>query len=154
MAVKTIEYDDKSFLNQNLSIPNTNKVTDDDMNEIKDVVNTNALELSNFLQSQNNCLKFADGTLICFGNVTITPTTSRTAGGLTYYSGSETITFNETFIDANYTIFSSVELANMNRFCQSYVGNISESTAQISLISTGQNEARVVNYLIVGRWKA
>ena len=36
-----ITYDNKSYLNQNGSIPNVNKVNDTDMNEIKTVVNTN-----------------------------------------------------------------------------------------------------------------
>ena len=36
-----ITYDDKSYLDENPSIPDVNKVTDDDMNEIKSVVNTN-----------------------------------------------------------------------------------------------------------------
>lgn len=36
-----ITYDDKSYLNLNGNIPNVNKVTDNDMNEIKSVVNSN-----------------------------------------------------------------------------------------------------------------
>lgn len=36
-----ITYDDKSYLNLNGDIPNVNKVTDNDMNEIKSVVNAN-----------------------------------------------------------------------------------------------------------------
>ncbi len=36
-----ITYDDKSYLNLNGNIPNVNKVTDNDMNEIKNVVNAN-----------------------------------------------------------------------------------------------------------------
>ena len=36
-----ITYNNKSFLNQNADIPNVNKVTDNDMNEIKSVVNAN-----------------------------------------------------------------------------------------------------------------
>jgi len=47
MAVQTITYDDKSYLNQNSSIPDTNKVNDTDMNMIKSVVNNNANELDN-----------------------------------------------------------------------------------------------------------
>lgn len=47
MAVQTITYGDKSYLNQNADIPATNKVQDTDMNEIKAVVNNNANELSN-----------------------------------------------------------------------------------------------------------
>ena len=46
MAVQTITYGDKSYLNQNADIPATNKVQDIDMNEIKSVVNNNANELS------------------------------------------------------------------------------------------------------------
>lgn len=44
MAVQTITYGDKSYLNQNADIPATNKVQDTDMNEIKSVVNNNATE--------------------------------------------------------------------------------------------------------------
>lgn len=47
MAVQTITYGDKSYLNQNADIPATNKVQDTDMNEIKSVVNNNANETSN-----------------------------------------------------------------------------------------------------------
>lgn len=46
MAVQTITYGDKSYLNQNADIPATNKVQDTDMNEIKSVVNNNATETS------------------------------------------------------------------------------------------------------------
>lgn len=48
MAVQTITYGDKSYLNQNADIPATNKVQDIDMNEIKAVVNNNA----NILQGE------------------------------------------------------------------------------------------------------
>lgn len=48
MAVQTITYGDKSYLNQNADIPATNKVQDTDMNEIKSVVNNNA----NILQGE------------------------------------------------------------------------------------------------------
>lgn len=47
MAVQTITYDDKSYLNQNSSIADVNKVNDTDMNMIKSVVNNNAGVLSN-----------------------------------------------------------------------------------------------------------
>lgn len=42
MAINTITYADKSAIYTNASIPDTNKVKDSDMNEIKTVVNTNA----------------------------------------------------------------------------------------------------------------
>ena len=46
MAVQTITYDNKVALNENPSVADINKVTDDDMNEIKSVVNNNASETS------------------------------------------------------------------------------------------------------------
>lgn len=49
MAVQTITYGDKSYLNENANIPTTNKVQDTDMNEIKSVVNNNANELTNIM---------------------------------------------------------------------------------------------------------
>ena len=42
MAIQTITYGDKQYINQNADIPATNKVQDTDMNEIKSVVNNNA----------------------------------------------------------------------------------------------------------------
>ena len=50
MAVQTITYGDKSFLNENANIPATNKVQDTDMNEIKSVVNNNATIQESVLQ--------------------------------------------------------------------------------------------------------
>lgn len=50
MAVQTITYGDKQYLNENADIPATNKVEDTDMNEIKSVVNNNATEFNNFKQ--------------------------------------------------------------------------------------------------------
>lgn len=46
MAVQNITYDNKVALNTNPGIADVNKVTDNDMNEIKSVVNNNANELS------------------------------------------------------------------------------------------------------------
>lgn len=46
MAIQTITYDNKVALNENPSVADINKVTDDDMNEIKSVVNNNATETS------------------------------------------------------------------------------------------------------------
>lgn len=42
-----ITYNNKTYLNENPSIANENKITDSDMNEIKSVVNTNATTLDN-----------------------------------------------------------------------------------------------------------
>lgn len=46
MAIQTITYSDKQAMGTQPSIPDINKVTDSDMNEIKDVVNNNASEIT------------------------------------------------------------------------------------------------------------
>ena len=51
MAVQTITYDDKSYLNQNPDIADVNKVNDTDMNMIKSVVNNNANEITSLINS-------------------------------------------------------------------------------------------------------
>lgn len=56
MAVQTITYEDKSYLNQNADIPATNKVQDTDMNEIKSVVNNNANETNTNTNNITNIL--------------------------------------------------------------------------------------------------
>lgn len=48
-----ITYQNKEYLNQNPSIPAINKVTDDDMNEIKTVVNTNDIDTQNAINHIN-----------------------------------------------------------------------------------------------------
>lgn len=54
MAIQTITYDNKVALNTNPEIADINKVTDNDMNEIKTVVNNNANEtLTNSTNIQN-----------------------------------------------------------------------------------------------------
>lgn len=51
--IKKIEYENKEGLQNDEDIPNKNKVTDDDMNEIKDVVNSNADELGNKVSKED-----------------------------------------------------------------------------------------------------
>lgn len=47
MAIQNITYSDKTYINENPSVPATQKCMAVDMNEIKSVVNNNATELGN-----------------------------------------------------------------------------------------------------------
>lgn len=100
-----------------------------------------------------NWIKYVDGTMICYGLTTLTAITSRSAGGLSYYSAGTEITLPQTFIDTNYRFQSTIDMANMNYFAQSYLGAISSSTMQVSFVSTGQNETRNIHWQAIGRWK-
>jgi len=90
MAIQTITYSDKQAMGTQPTIPDVNKVTDTDMNEIKNVVNNNATELSNVVESGSNSngnyIKYADGSMICSKLVTGT-TPINEAWGSGYTSG-------------------------------------------------------------------
>lgn len=117
-----------------------------------DYVNKNIV--SSGSNANGNWIKYSDGTMICYGSINIVANESRSAGGLSYYSGATTITLPQTFIDTNYKSQSTVEMANMNYFAQSYIDTVSTSQIIISFVSTGQNETRNIHYIAIGRWKA
>ena len=54
MALIDITYDNKQAINENTDIPAVNKVTDDDMNEIKTAVNSNNTTLTDEVLIRNN----------------------------------------------------------------------------------------------------
>ena len=100
-----------------------------------------------------NYVKYADGTLIQRFGQSITAADSRSAGGLTYYSGSANVNLPIPFVDMNYRGSTNVILANMNYFCQSYVAPVSNSQVQVSFTSTGKNEQRTIDVILIGNWK-
>ena len=55
-----IQYENKEFINADLGTPNKNKVTDDDMNQIKSVVNANADTLDDTTERMTNLEQDAD----------------------------------------------------------------------------------------------
>lgn len=61
MSIQKIEYENKIGLQNDENVPNKNKVTDDDMNEIKETVNNNADELTTAQQNIEN-LQTGQGT--------------------------------------------------------------------------------------------
>ena len=60
-----ITYANKVALNPQPSIADENKVTDADMNEIKSVVNSNAVESGS--NANGNYIKYENGVMICWG---------------------------------------------------------------------------------------
>ena len=67
MAVQKIEYENKTGLQNDKNVPNKNKVTDDDMNEIKNKVNNNADELNT---AQQNIKNLQEGQGTASGDIT------------------------------------------------------------------------------------
>lgn len=80
MDIKLIQFDDKVALNENLDIADINKIKEEDINEIKDVVNNNANELSKL-----NEINYIRGNLT--NNQTITNSYADVLYGETYKLG-------------------------------------------------------------------
>lgn len=98
-------------------------------------------------------IKYSDGTLIQYFGQSITASENRSAGGLTYYSGSVFVDLPVPFANTNYRASTNIIIANMNYFCQGYVAPVSNSRVQVSFASTGQNESRTIDVILIGRWK-
>lgn len=98
-------------------------------------------------------IKFATGVLIQFGVVNVTVYSNRSAGGITYYSGSANIDLPLSFINKNFILSSNIEMANMNYFANSYLGVLSSSQITVSFASTGQGESRNIHWIAIGKWK-
>lgn len=88
-----ITYEDKVALNENPSVADINKVTDDDMNEIKDTINTNTPVGSISLFAGSTA---PNGWLICDGSAVSRTTYADLFSviGTTYGSGDGSTTFN------------------------------------------------------------
>jgi len=88
-----ITYDDKVALNENPSVAEINKVTDDNMNEIKDTINTNTPVGSISLFAGTTA---PNGWLICDGSAVSRTTYANLFSviGTTYGTGDGSTTFN------------------------------------------------------------
>ena len=88
-----ITYDDKVALNENPSVAEINKVTDDNMNEIKDTINTNTPVGSISLFAGSTA---PTGWLICDGSAVSRTTYANLFSviGTTYGTGDGSTTFN------------------------------------------------------------
>lgn len=71
--MKTITFANKSYLNENASVPAENKVRDIDMNEIKEVVNDNTQEYRNTMGVSSNTWSssgtYTTGSIVIYNNV-------------------------------------------------------------------------------------
>lgn len=136
MAVKTITYDDKQYLNQNADIPATNKVQDTDMNEIKAVVNNNANELINL-----QAVELYNNSQGSNGNITL-------SDSVINYS------YIEIFFRNNDDLYSSNKFENINtkELCLiSTAIDISTTTPRIKTSSYSVND-NIISFIGTADW--
>lgn len=96
--------------------------------------------------STGTYLKFADGTMICYGKEISATTNS---------SGLSTINFPTSFVSAPSVVASRVPKSNAIQYCN--VSGQSSSMFQcyhIQSTSTQGNTSVLVNYIAIGRWKS
>lgn len=152
MAVQTITYDDKSYLNQNSDIADVNKVNDTDMNEIKAVVNNNATEVENIQNGLNYLVQ-------TFSNASCTQNTSNSLAGLNLTTGTWLVAgqFNWTGSDLRY-YFSIGSYASTSAYDNN--GNVAGNVCAIINV-TGESTNAVLtlwptnkNVTVNGSFKA
>ena len=146
-----ITYENKVKINDNPNIPDINKVTDADMNEIKDVVNENYAEQSRMITNGNGYTKYADGTLICYGK-----TASANINAGSEYQ--ENITLPQSYVDSNFVVLASIG-GGASGWAQIIVRGQATSNDTVRIIGgnyiTGSSRAQgvVINYITIGKWK-
>lgn len=178
MAVQTITYDNKVALNVNPDIADVNKVTDNDMNEIKSVVNNNANnigDLSNLttptttnlvgainsiVESGSNTngtyIKYADGTMICTKIINAVTSITNTWGSL-YESGDVDLgDFPETFISKPIISVTNASDVGAGAMIEAVFG-VSTTSAGQCWLCRGTPRASTVPYMLniiaIGKWK-
>lgn len=148
-----ITYEDKVALYENADIANVNKVTADDMNEIKNVVNGMIESGSN---DNGRWIKYSDGTLIQYGSINknVSITTLSNAGKY-YYQDDINIKLPISFIDSDY--YSNVIAVNNQNGSQNVyaIRNKTQSKFDFclsSLISFSSNNDTFW-WFAIGKWK-
>lgn len=175
MAIQTIQYQNKVALNTNPEIADINKVTDNDMNEIKSVVNNNANnagDLSNLTtpttdnlvnainsivesgsNANGNWIKYSDGTMLCWKTYTFSNLAFNTAWGSVYESAYQEFGATpQTFISTP-TIFTNngngamAGIEGLNNTTTNSFGR-TQLYRPVSGTASG-----AINLLAIGRWK-
>lgn len=125
MAVQTITYDDKQYLNQNIDIPATNKVQDTDMNEIKSVVNNNANELINL-----QAIELFNGSTI--GTATLSDSAENYSYLEIFFEGANNFSSVKVFEPNNKNVYLIVGWLNNNTNGNIKIANVNISGTSIT----------------------
>lgn len=84
-----VSYDNKVYLDELKDIPNKNKVTAEDMNEIKNAINSNSEEISKSTDEYSSSKTYSTGDLVIYNNK--------------LYKASQDITTAESFNSSHWT---------------------------------------------------
>ena len=121
-----------------------------------DMIDNIGSEIQSYTKDDIQVIKFDDGTMVMYFHttVTISDTSPRQQGGLTYYSGYNEITLPEEFYYSTFALVTTVLQANMNYYNKSYGAINNAKSIRVSFTSTDANESRPIAVVCIGRWKA
>lgn len=158
MEIKKVNYDDKTDLSTNPEVARINKIVADDLNQIKEAVNTNADSMSELdyeiiENSNGTAIKYNDGRLECYATINTADVASGQWGP--FYYKEKTVTFPETFIEKPTIVANAYGNSGMY-FCG--LGSDTSMTTTgctIRLMSIQSIQATDFwyTYHAIGRWK-
>lgn len=99
--------------------------------------------------SNGTAVKFADGTMICYGKLSLSNVEFASAGAI-YYSAYQTITFPASFV-GNVSTNISAMTGNL-----AWIGNIASTTSKCTYVvlhSTDVKRGVNIEWQAIGRWK-
>ena len=168
-----IGFADKVALNENASIPDINKCKASDMNEIKQVVNENDDKVGDLTNlstpNKNNIvgainsivengtndngswIKFADGTMICYGSFELVLNNFVAWGSLYSQDYENPHNFPQTFTSINTCLLENSGNA------AAFISRVAYDTNGITKLSptrpTTSTATYTFSYIAIGKWK-
>lgn len=144
-----ITYDNKVALNPQPSIADINKVTDADMNEIKQVVNENAVEIGS--NSNGSWIKYENGTMICTNRVSQTKNIDGQFES-SYFTSIDRVNFPQEFISEPYVTAALEQNGALLSF--NFTSIDTTSFGGYIWKQQAKNNVNVkIHYIAIGRWK-
>lgn len=175
MAIKTVTFEDKQNLNTNPDIARINKVIDEDINELKDVANTNANNIGDLSSLQdfsslveainslpeitetNNGLniKFSNGLMIEVIKQSYSNISCGTSWGNLYSSSAMAFPdYSEPFIEDPYVVvYNKSTTGNHWLYRSESVANESNAGSYALIRPTSSNVTGYVMLVAIGKWK-
>lgn len=172
MAIKTVTFEDKQNLNTNPDIARINKVIDEDINELKDVANTNANNVGDMEQlnvpydnvvsalngiaeivtnDNGTAIKYDNGIMICYGSVSGTSTNSSFYSYLYRLAENLIINLPETFSEAPIVNLTPAYTSSVFACPINSISTTQVKFTPIKASNTGTTYT--VYYTAIGKWK-
>lgn len=178
MAIKTVTFDDKQNLNTNSEIARINKVIDDDINQLKDVANTNANNVGDMEQldipydsivgalngiaeivtnSNGTAIKYSNGIMICSGFLAFNELNIVNFGSLYRTVSAKLNDFSVPFTELfsiNYGLKNLTNISDGASILQVFMPtNLNPGNVSLLLSSNTKKPSGTLTYTAIGKWK-